>query len=186
MLFVVFAPIWILIIEFKDYPEIMSKEKEFLKNLNEHIAIVYKVSRVYFPLTADREDAVQEILFQLWKSFPSFNDESKFSTWMYKVALNTALTMKRKHDRSVISRSAHLQNLEFAEDPAAFHDELLKVFYTAIHSLRDIDRAIFLLFLEGNTYDEIAQITGLSKSNVSVRLVRLKRNLEDQLKHQII
>jgi RNA polymerase sigma factor (sigma-70 family) len=164
----------------------MSKEKEFLKNVNEHIAIVYKVSRVYFQLTADREDAVQEILFQLWKSFPSFNDESKFSTWLYKVALNTALTMKRKHDRSVITRSVDLQSLQFAEDPAAFHHEQQQVLYKAIHSLGDIDRAIILLFLEGNTYDEIAQITGLSKSNVSVRLFRLKRNLEDQLNHQII
>jgi len=155
-------------------------EQDFLKQVNENIGIVYKVSAVYFLQRADRDDAVQEILYQLWKSFPSFNGDSRFSTWMYKVALNTAISLQRKTGKTrVLSFEA---NHEKTEEPAAFQNEQLELLYKTIHALRPVDRAIALLYLDDNTYEQIAQVTGLSKSNVSVRLVRLKRLLEQQFK----
>jgi RNA polymerase sigma factor (sigma-70 family) len=130
----------------------------------------------------EREDVFQDIMYQLWKSYPQFKWESKFSTWMYKVALNTAITHIRRSTRTP-------QNAELIEPIAHGSDinehmsreEELRLLHEAIATLTDIDKAIILLHLEDQNYDEIASITGLTKTNVSVRLVRIKRALKDYL-----
>jgi RNA polymerase sigma factor (sigma-70 family) len=155
-------------------------EKLFLENLNQNIGIVHRVCHTYFRRDAmEREDVFQEIMYQLWKSYPNFARESKFSTWMYKVALNTAITHIRRCTRT------H-QNAEFTEpitpEPNISEHmnrvEEVHLLHEAIASLTDIDKAIILLHLEDQNYDEIAAITGLTKTNVSVRLVRIKRALK--------
>ena len=158
-------------------------ETSFLANLNQNIRIVHGVCHAYFPRNAvEREDVFQDIMYQLWKSYPQFKWESKFSTWMYKVALNTAITHIRRSTRTP-------QNAELIEPIAHGSDinehmsrkEELHLLHEAIATLTDIDKAIILLHLEDQNYDEIASITGLTKTNVSVRLVRIKRALKDYL-----
>ena len=130
----------------------------------------------------EREDVFQDIMYQLWKSYPQFKGESKFSTWMYRVALNTAITHIRRKTRAP-------QNAELTESVAGALNinehmsrvEEVRLLHEAIAALTDIDKAIILLHLDDQNYDEIASITGLTKTNVSVRLVRIKRALKDYL-----
>jgi RNA polymerase sigma factor (sigma-70 family) len=159
-------------------------EASFLANLNQNIRIVHRVCHTYFPRDAmEREDVFQDIMYQLWKSYPQFKWESKFSTWMYKVALNTAITHIRRSTRA--PRNAGLTELTESVAPAPdlnehmSREEDLHLLHEAIATLTDIDKAIILLHLEDQNYDEIASITGLTKTNVSVRLVRIKRSLKD-------
>lgn len=160
-----------------------SQKDAFLAELNPNLGIVHKICRVYFPFeTQEREDAFQEIMFQLWKAYPHFRRDAKFSTWLYSVALNTVFTHIRKASRGnanndLSERVADRSNLEeHVTDREAAAD-----LQAAIATLQDIDKAIILLYLEGNTYEEISGITGLSANNVSVRLVRLKRALREQM-----
>jgi RNA polymerase sigma factor (sigma-70 family) len=159
-------------------------ETSFLANLNQNLRIVHRVCHTYFPRDPmEREDVFQDILYQLWKSYPHFKGESKFSTWMYKVALNTAITHIRRSARS--PRNTELTELAESASPApdlsehVSREEDLRLLHEAIAALTDIDKAIILLHLEDQNYDEIASITGLTKTNVSVRLVRIKRALKD-------
>jgi RNA polymerase sigma factor (sigma-70 family) len=158
-------------------------ETSFLANLNQNIGIVHQVCHAYFRRDAlEREDVFQDIMYQLWKSYPQFKGESKFSTWMYKVALNTAITRIRRSTRTP-------RNAELTESAApALHInehmsrvEEVHLLHEAIAALTDIDKAIILLHLEDQNYDEIASVTGLTRTNVSVRLVRIKRALKDYL-----
>ena len=158
-------------------------ETSFLANLNQNIGIVHQVCHTYFRRDAmEREDVFQDIMYQLWKSYPQFKGESKFSTWMYKVALNTAITHIRRSARTTrnaeltepVARAPHIsEQMSRVEEVRLLHE--------AIAALADIDKAIILLHLEDQNYDEIASITGLTKTNVSVRLVRIKRALKDHL-----
>jgi RNA polymerase sigma-70 factor (ECF subfamily) len=159
------------------------QETSFLANLNQDIRIVHRVCHTYFPRDAvEREDVFQDIMYQLWKSYPQFKWESKFSTWMYKVALNTAITHIRRSTRT--PRSEELTE-PMAQGPDInehmSRKEELRLLYKAIATLTDIDKAIILLHLEDQNYGEIAGITGLTKTNVSVRLVRIKRALKEYL-----
>jgi RNA polymerase sigma factor (sigma-70 family) len=158
-------------------------ERSFLVNLNQNIGIVHRVCRTYFSGdAAEREDVFQDIMYQLWKSYPQFKRESKFSTWMYKVALNTAITHIRRSTRAP-------ENAELTEsaghtahtDEQVNRLEEVRLLHEAVAALTDIDKAIILLHLEDQNYDEIASITGLTRTNVSVRLVRIKRALKDYL-----
>ena len=158
-------------------------ETSFLANLNQNIRIVHGVCHAYFPRDAvEREDVFQDIMYQLWKSYPQFKWESKFSTWMYKVALNTAITHFRRSART--PRNAELTE-PIAHGPDInehmSREEELHLLHKAIATLTDIDKAIILLHLEDQNYDEIASVTGLTRTNVSVRLVRIKQALKDYL-----
>jgi RNA polymerase sigma factor (sigma-70 family) len=161
-----------------------SLDKTFLTDINQNIGIVHRVCRVYFAYdVAEREDVFQEILYQLWKSYPNFLGDSKFSTWMYRVALNTAITHARKIRRAPEKEKLTDRTAQIA-DPVDSGDgeESIVRLYAGIQSLTDVDKAIILLYLEENSYEEIASVTGLTKTNVSVRLVRIKKALEEKLK----
>jgi RNA polymerase sigma-70 factor (ECF subfamily) len=158
-------------------------ETSFLANLNQNIRIVHGVCHAYFPRNAvEREDVFQDIMYQLWKSYPQFKWESKFSTWMYKVALNTAITHTRRSTRTP-QNAVLMEPIAHGSDinEHMSREEELRLLHEAIATLIDIDKAIILLHLEDQNYDEIASITGLTKTNVSVRLVRIKRALKDYL-----
>ena len=156
-------------------------EDIFLKELNQNLGIAHKVCRLYFPDTMDREDVLQEMMYQLYKSYKSFDGRSKFSTWMYRVCLNTALTSRRRY-KYRNEESLELRHLEIAEQASANTDEAAASLWDAIKILSPLNKAIILLYLESLTYEEIANITGLTKSNVSVRLVRIKKELESVLR----
>ena len=158
-------------------------ETSFLANLNQNIGIVHQVCHTYFRRdAAEREDVFQDIMYQLWKSYPQFKGESKFSTWMYKVALNTAITHIRRSTRT--PRNAEL-TASVARAPNInehmSREGQVHRLHAAIAALSDVDKAIILLHLEEQDYDEIAAITGLTKTNVSVRLVRIRRALKEYL-----
>lgn len=155
----------------------------FVNELNQNLGIAHKVCRLYFTDPDEREDVLQEMMYQLWRSYPGFNRRSKFSTWMYSVCLNTALTYVRK-TRKHRNESLTPQHDQIADRPAN-HNEAIALLYEAIATLSPLNKAIILLYLEDMSYEDIAAITGLTKSNVSVRLVRIKNELEKELRKKI-
>ncbi|NOU45688.1 MAG: sigma-70 family RNA polymerase sigma factor [Bacteroidales bacterium] len=160
------------------------KAKSFIEIINQNIGITHKVARIYFRESEDREDVIQEMMYQLWKSYPSFSGQSKFSTWMYSVCLNTAITYRKKY----VSHSNQPLNIEhYQYELPDYEDEEdgIRQLFKAIANLSVLNKAVILLYLESMSYEEIAEVTGLAKSNVSIRLVRIKKELEIQLKHNI-
>lgn len=160
-------------------------EAHFLQELNAHAAIIHKICRAYFADEEIRRDMYQEIIYQLWRSYPTFKGLSKFSTWMYKIALNTAITFQQKARRESPAGTPKddftaAQDME--KDLAA--KDAIATLYAAINRLSEIEKAVILLYLEEHSYEEIATITGLSKANVSVRLFRIKKKLEQIYKQQ--
>jgi RNA polymerase sigma factor (sigma-70 family) len=153
-------------------------DSAFMQLINENIGIARKVSRAYGFDSEGTEDLFQEMMYQLWKSFPSFARKSKFSTWMYSVCLNTAFTYRRKEGggRNTISLQEHHDVPEVREG-----NDRVEELYSAITALDPVNRAIVLLYLDDLSYEEIAAVTGLSRSNVSVRLVRIKKELEGKM-----
>src|SRR5262245_34419077 len=163
------------------------RESSFLTDLNRNIRIVHQVCRTYFYRDAvEREDVFQDILYQLWKSYPQFKGESKLSTWIYKVALNTAITHVRRDTRrpQSVELPESIPHSSDINDDVSRNEEV-HLLYEAIDTLTDVDKAIILLHLEDQTYDEIASISGLSKTNVSVRLVRIKRALKGRIQESM-
>lgn len=158
-----------------------SIDTRFLRLVNENLGIVRKVTGVYFHNPADREDAEQEMMYQLWKAYPHFEGRSKFSTWMYTVCLNTAFTW-RKRSRRFVTEGLTRSHEQIATPLSEGEEERLSALKEAMTKLTPLNRAIILLYLDDLSYDEMASVTGLSKSNVSVRLVRVKKELETYLK----
>jgi len=153
---------------------------EFVDILNNHRALIYKVCNLYCPDRDDREDLFQEIVIQVWKSLPGFRRESALSTWMYRIALNTAITHFRKGKRSPSTISLtgiDLPDINTSDET----EESLRQLFAAIENLDRVDKSIVLLYLEEKSYEEIGEITGLSKTNVGVRLNRIKLKLSNTL-----
>ncbi len=159
----------------------MPKEEEFTQVIKENEGLIFKITSIYTENKDSQQDLYQEVVYQLWKSFKSFRKESKISTWIYRVAMNTAITARKKASRRVDHFS--LDYLERKEDEVAdpLFEERLKNLYSHIKKLDKLEKGIILLFLEGLSYDEIAEITGLSSSNVGTRLSRIKKKLKSQM-----
>jgi RNA polymerase sigma-70 factor, ECF subfamily len=145
-----------------------------------HEAILFKVSRAYGATHADREDLFQEIALQVWNSIPAFRGDAAVNTWIYRVALNTALAWKRKERKHGQGR----QDLEAATglliSPAG-RDPRLEWIYQRIAELDDVSRSLALLMLDGFSYRDMSQILGLSESNVGVKINRIKAMLAARL-----
>ena len=154
-------------------------EKEFLQIITENQGIIHKVCSVYCDLEEDRRDLFQEILAQLWKSYPTFRNESKFSTWMYRVALNTAITSFKKDKRQPDKSGISYENLQLAEEMYdSREEEQIKMLNKAVSNLSGIEKSIILLFLEDKKYEEIAEITGITQNYVRVKMNRIKKKLK--------
>lgn len=154
-------------------------EKEFVTLVNRHIGMIYKVCNIYCQDPEDKKDLFQEIVLQLWRGYASFRQEAQFSTWLYRVALNTAISNYRK----VVKRPRKTSLAEAGIDipdaaDISFGDEKVKLLYKAIEQLTPIEKAMIMLHLDGCTYNEIAAITGISNNNVGVKLNRIKSKLE--------
>ena len=158
------------------------KEAAFLDLMEKNKGIIYKVSRMYMDDPEDREDLSQEIIFQLWKSHDSFNNASQFSTWMYRVAINTALVYfkKEKKKRNQIPlETCH----DIAEDnDSGKKEEQLTLFYKAVQELNQIEKALIFLFLEGQSHRDIAENLGISEVNARVKLNRSKDKIQQIIK----
>lgn len=144
------------------------------------MGIIYKICKLYAE-REDQEDLKQEIIYQLWKSYPSYRGDSKFQSWMYRVALNTAMLGLRARKMKYTGLTD--QELKTSEDPFEKQDEEARVkqLYRQISKLKDLDKTIIFLYLEQCSYEEIAEITGISTKNVSVRLVRIREKLRKML-----
>ncbi|MEP6748032.1 MAG: sigma-70 family RNA polymerase sigma factor [Bacteroidota bacterium] len=160
----------------------MHNKAAFITIIQENEALIYKVTRVYSTSREDAQDLYQDIVYQLWKSFPSFRNESKITTWMYRVALNTSITHlnKAKSKRNHEEIDEWLLNKTDTTD--TWMEERSEILFSLIKKLNDIEKGIILLYLEGKTYDEIASITGFTSSNVGTRLGRIKQKLISQIK----
>lgn len=158
-------------------------EKEFIQLLDENQNIVHKICRIYTSDEDSHKDLFQEITVQLWKAFESFRGDSKFSTWMYRVALNTAISLYRKKKRSIITQDWETVAFRIHDD--AYDDtieEHLKLMYKAIKELNDIDKALVFLYLEDKNYSEISDTLGITEVNARVKMNRVKKKLKDLLK----
>jgi RNA polymerase sigma-70 factor (ECF subfamily) len=159
----------------------MQRKEEFIKIIKENAGLIYKVTKVYTNSREDEQDLYQEIVYQLWKSFGSFRGESKISTWMYRIALNTAIAhlSKEKKKGSQIQIDEWLLNKPDLND--TLKEEQVEILYRQIKKLDTIEKGIILLYLDGRPYEEIAGITGFSTSNVGTRLGRIKQKLITQI-----
>ena len=158
----------------------MTKELEhsFVTQLKENQNIVHKICRLYTNNGDTHNDLFQEITIQLWKAYPKFRGDSKFSTWMYRVALNTAITLYRKSKRSIITQD--YESVSFKISAEAYDDEVeeqLKLMYSAVRNLNDIDKALVFLYLEDKNYKEISQTLGITEVNARVKMNRIKDKL---------
>lgn len=153
--------------------------KEFLQIITDNQGIIHKVCSIYCDVEEDRRDLFQEIIVQLWKSYPSFRNESKVSTWMYRVALNTAITSFKKDKRQPDKSGISYENLQLAEEMYDTRtEEQIKMLNTAVARLTGIEKSIILLFLEDKKYEEIAEITGITQNYVRVKMNRIKKKLK--------
>lgn len=140
--------------------------------------MLHKVCNLYCISEADRQDLFQEIIIQLWKSYPRFRGESKFSTWLYRIALNTAISDLRR-------QKAHIRVTEPAQLPADLHyiqyngeqEEQLQRMYSAIAQLGDIEKAIVMLYLEDRSYEEMEEVLGINANTLRVKMNRIKEKL---------
>lgn len=156
-------------------------EDSFEHLMERHRGILYKVSRLYCARQESRDDLVQEILIQLWRSFERWDRSRPFSTWMYRIALNVAISFHRKesaHAKHVLEGEEHLLQLpsQQREEP-----ETIRVLYRYIESLEPLDRALILLHLDGCSYEETADVLGITVTNVATKLSRLKARMKLEL-----
>ncbi|MGB5481987.1 MAG: sigma-70 family RNA polymerase sigma factor [Eudoraea sp.] len=159
----------------------MGKEESFTRIIKENEGLIFKITTIYTENGQDQKDLYQEIVYQLWKSYDSFRNESKISTWMYRIALNTAigqLKKSKKHSNKtgidqVVLRQTESYDTEF--------ENRLKMVYEQIHQLNILEKGLILLLLEGKKYGEIAEITGLSETNVGTRISRIKQKLKSRI-----
>jgi RNA polymerase sigma-70 factor, ECF subfamily len=156
-----------------------SLEQSFVKQLKENQNIIHKICRLYTSGEDAHNDLFQEITIQLWKAFPKFRGDSKFSTWAYRVALNTAITLYRKSTRSIatidIETSRHFIK---PEDYNFEEEEQIKLLYKAVHQLNDIEKALVFMYLEDKDYEEISETLGISEVNARVKMNRIKGKLK--------
>ncbi|MFT5736284.1 MAG: RNA polymerase sigma factor (sigma-70 family) [Maribacter sp.] len=159
----------------------MASETEFTKLIQEHQGLLIKVASVYTNTTLDREDLFQEIVYQLWKCFDSFRGESKITTWMYRVGMNTAISYLKHTKRNPSIAPLSEISIIRADKEDNLYEERLALLYTYIQNLNTLEKGLMLLVLEGKSYVEIAEITGLSTSNVGTRISRIKKKLKDNI-----
>lgn len=154
----------------------------FLELINANKGIIHKVTKMYMDSAEDQEDLFQEIVMQLWKAYPSFKGNSKFTTWMYRVALNTAIVFFKKENRKVDKTilTAQIDIADINESPEK--EEKLAYLYKAVQELNSIEKALIFLFLEDQSHKEIAQNLGISEVNARVKLNRTKEKLQSIIK----
>ncbi|BAU53708.1 RNA polymerase sigma factor [Mucilaginibacter gotjawali] len=157
-----------------------TKQTRFLQLIEENKGILFKICKIYQDDPEDRDDLLQEMTLQLWLAFDSYRGESKFSTWMYRVALNTAIVFFKKQKRRPDSEKIPA-GFDRAEENtlAGEKEEQLTIFYKAVQQLNKVEKALVYLYMEDVPYDDIAASLGITPINVRVRINRLKTKLRE-------
>jgi RNA polymerase sigma-70 factor (ECF subfamily) len=145
--------------------------KQFSEQISDHVGILHKICRTYKKDPDDRDDLFQEIIYNAWKSFPRFEGRSRFSTWLYRVALNTALYQNRKDRFFGKTIDIDILREQIAAESKEDNTDLL---WMAINRLDEVEKSIVILYLEELPYKEISEITGLTENNIAVKLNRIK------------
>lgn len=157
-----------------------SSEKEFLEKIDRHKGIIFKISKMYMDNRDDQNDLFQEIIYQVWKSFHTFEGKSEFSTWLYRIALNTAIIFLKSEKRRSFIRNDDVSLYKIKEDEYNFEDEQnLKRMYECIQKLNPIDKALIFYYLEDFSGKQMAEQLGLSEGNARVKLNRAKEKLKE-------
>lgn len=153
-------------------------QNEFVALVHQHRAMLYKVCNLYCTSDHDKQDLFQEIVIQLWGAYPRFRGDSKFSTWLYRIALNTAISDLRKQKKHIKSVEPDLlpteiQDIQYSNEK----EERLQQLYKAINHLTEIEKAIVMLYLEDKSYEEMEDILGINQNNLRVKMNRIKEKL---------
>ncbi len=164
----------------------MDKQKQqyfFEGIIEQHKGILFKVARAYCPDEEDRQDLIQEMMIQIWQSIHKYNDQYKISTWLYRISLNIAISFYRKSStRAKKHTELNEQMVETTLDDKSENENQLKLLEQFISELKEIDKALMILYLEDKSHAEIAEILGISVSNVGTKIGRIK----DQLKTRFL
>lgn len=149
-----------------------------MRLVQEHRPMLNKVCNIYCHTSFDRQDLFQEIVIQLWKSYPKFRGDSKFSTWLYRIALNTAISDLRRQKRTT-QLAEPSESLNEIPDVQTYsqQEEQLEQLHGAIAQLTDIEKAVVMLYLENKSYDEMEDILGINQNNLRVKMNRIKEKL---------
>ncbi|HEX6915417.1 MAG TPA: sigma-70 family RNA polymerase sigma factor [Chitinophagaceae bacterium] len=156
----------------------MVPEKEFVDLLNRHQNIIHKICHVYMDDPHDREDLFQEITLQAWKTFRHFRGDARFSTWLYRVALNTAITFFRKEKKKITAYTHQIPDDTGEPNPV---EEQVQAMYRAISGLSKIDKALVMLYLEDYSYKEMAAMLGITVTNVGAKMNRIRTRLKQEI-----
>ncbi|MEL6719487.1 MAG: sigma-70 family RNA polymerase sigma factor [Bacteroidota bacterium] len=162
----------------------MSKEEAFVQLIQKNEGIIFKITTIYAKDQFDQKDLYQEIVYQLWKSFDTYREKAKWTTWMYRVAMNTAITRKKKSRKSLEMLPIDQVILNKIEIKDQILEERIQLLYAHIQQLNPLEKGLVFLFLEGKKHEEIAQVTGLSKTNVGTKLGRIKQKLKERITKQ--
>ena len=151
-------------------------EDFYIKYIVPHKGIIIKLCRAYTDTEFDFEDYFQEVCLQIWKSRHNFKEQSKWSTWVYRITLNVCMTMLKKQKKHTTTNEI-IQN-DLSTESEAFNNEELQILYAAIRQLPEVDKAIIVLYLEDKSYKEIADVSGMKVSAVGARINRIKTKLK--------
>ena len=163
----------------------MDKKDAFITAINENQGLIFKAASIYTNNNEDKNDLSQEIIYQLWKSFDTFQQKSSLSTWIYRVALNVAIYHLKTSKRKIKTEPLDKQFLNFHETNNNEIEEKWQLFKQHIDTLNLLDKGIVLLYLENKSLEEIGQIIGISTSNVGTKLSRIKEKLKQQILKQV-
>lgn len=159
----------------------MEKKDIFIKAIQENEGLIFKTASFYTDCKDDRDDLVQEIIYSLWKSFETFQQRSSLSTWMYRVAMNVSILHLKKNKKRVPSVPLDDKFFNFSETISDDFEEKLQSLHKHIKDLNLFDKGIIMLYLENKNHEEIAEIIGISKTNVGTKLSRIKEKLKQQI-----
>lgn len=156
-----------------------SLEQEFLEKIEKHKGVIFKISKMYMDNFEDQKDLFQEITFQVWNAYPTFEGKSQFSTWLYRVALNTAIIFLKSEKKRSFIQNDEVENFKIiADDYDDDQEKKLTVMYKAIQQLNEIDKALIFYYLQDYSGKEIAENMGITEVNARVKLNRAKEKLK--------
>jgi RNA polymerase sigma factor (sigma-70 family) len=162
----------------------LDTKETFITAIKANEGLIYKIASVYTDNAEDRKDLVQEIIYNLWKSFNSFNQKSRLSTWMYRVALNVAIYHLKITKRKISTIPLNGENLDLIDEKNTDYEDKLKTFGLYLNNLNQLDKGIVMLYLENKSYAEISEIIGISESNVGTKMSRIREKLKKQISNR--
>jgi RNA polymerase sigma factor (sigma-70 family) len=159
-----------------------ANKDQFLHLIQHNKKLIFKVCNTYCSDAEDRKDLVQEVIIQLWHSFEKYDNTFKLSTWMYRIALNTAISFYRSDNKRRSNTTSISENIfEIPNDDTSFElNEKITLLYTFIGRMNKLDKALMILYLDNNSYKDMADILGITETNVATKISRLKQYLKQQ------